>query len=718
MLYLLSIAKKTTKTDMIMRNILRLQRIGALIVAAGLISFMATSCGGGGEGDKPGPTPTVESLSISPSALSLAAGATATVNVTSNVAWTASVTSGYTVSPTSGSNNGTLTITASATATGGTLTVKGKTKTITASISTAGTGAITIEPESLTIPYSAGNATFKVNCGGAWSITLPNPKPAWLTSVTPSSGTGNATVTIATAAYGEKIKAQTFLTVKSGANTKYLTITKEAAPNLPPTKPTNLAPTGSNVGTITEFTWTASTDPNGDKITYNVMVSKDNTNWTSIGTTDKTSLMNKEELEKSTTYYYKVVADDGYEGGKTESDVVSFTTGTTKSYWADGEVKLYEVNADGTITEVSSTSRPFKLIYTGDGYTQDLFKYGGQFDQEVDAGVKALFEIEPYKYYHTYFAIYKVAAYSNEAGMSSGSTEWDQATTKVDTKFKCSWQGGSSTGIGCDTKTVEEYAAKCPGYKGATEYETRTNLSWSPISVIINADQYAGTNIWSSGMGGMKMVSIAQTPARHPSSSSYGGFAYTLRHEYGGHGIGLLGDEYVYQNTTPYPRDNESTFRYWQGIGAYCNTYLPGWDTATSGWYSDYEHCNLGLTPKVEGANWKTFADMTEVYGACNINLHAGSAMYGVGIYRSENSSCMINNQPHFNTISRWKIYCRIKITAGETPTVEDFIAHDFDKTNPYSSAAPSTKAATVNGRRCEGPMLIDPNHKKPYFLK
>ena len=79
----------------------------------------------------------------------------------------------------------------------------------------------------------------------------------------------------------------------------------------------------------------------------------------------------------------------------------------------------------------------------------------------------------------------------------------------------------------------------------------------------------------------------------------------------------------------------------------------------------------------------------------------------------------MINNIPHFNTFSRWKIYCRIKITAGETPTVEDFVAHDFDKTNSYGSAAPATKAAaTAPARRCSGPMHIDPYHKKPYFLK
>ncbi|MBR4802418.1 MAG: hypothetical protein IK041_06370 [Bacteroidales bacterium] len=709
-----------------MSKFLRVNRLCAMLVASGLISLAATSCGGGGGKDNPTPTPTptTETLSVSPSTLTLAGGASGTINITSNVAWTVSATNGYTVSPASGSNNGTVKVTAPASATGGTVTVKGKGKSASVTISAPSAAAITISPESVSIPAPAGNGQFGITCSGAWSITLPSPKPAWLTSVSPMSGTGNATVTINTANYTEKTKAQTFLTIKSGTNTKYITITKEAAKNNPPTKPTNLKPTGSGVETITTFSWNASTDPDpADKIKYTVMLSKDNTNWTSFEATEKTSIMNKTELDKSTTYYYKVVADDGYDGGKVESDVVTFTTISTKTYWADGECKLYEVDSDGTPTEVSSTSRPFKLIYTGDGYTQDLFNYGGQFDQEVQKGIKALFQIEPYKHYYSYFAIYVIAAYSNEAGMSQGSTgsnpgstSWDEAAVKVDTKFKCTWAGGGSTGISCNTQTVLEYAGKVPGMTSMAA------ITCSPISIVINADQYAGTCGWyyQKDWGGWKVLSIAMTPARHPASSSYGGFEYTLRHEYGGHGIGLLGDEYVYYNTSAYPQANEERFRIWQDeAGAYSNIYLPNWDSANGSWYSasDSDHCSIGLTHSVEGANWKTFADKSK-YEGCNISLHKGALMYGVGIYRSENNSCMINNVTHYNTISRWQIYCRIKKMAGETPTVEDFMANDTDVINPYASAAPSTKGATPPSRRCEGPLLSDPYHKNPYFLK
>jgi hypothetical protein len=687
---------------------MKLLRIAAAAIAA--ITFIA--CGGSGSKEKP----EAESLIVTPTTLSLLPNASGTLQITSNVAWTVTPPSGFTASPTSGSKNGTVTVTAGGSPISGFLKVQGKTKSVTVAL-TAAESDVAVNPTAGTVSYEAGKTlTFQVVCNGDWTIDLPSPKPSWLIGVSQSSGSKDATITVTTGAYSGKVKDQTFLTVKSGKKSAYYTITKEAAPNLPPTKPTNLQPTGSNVETITTFSWTASTDPNGDKIKYTVMLSKDNSNWSSVGTTEKTSLQNTSELAKNTKYYYKVIADDGLEGGKTESDVVTFTTGNGKNSWADGEVKQYNVNSDGSITEVplGSTPRGVRLIFTGDGYTQDLYNYGGQFDKEVDAGIKALFEYEPYKSYTSYFTVYKVAAYSNEAGMSEGSS-YDHPTKKVDTKFKCTWEGGNSTGIDCDVDIVAEYAFKVPGIKGSSDKESLTNLTWCPVSIIINAYAYAGTNIWlGDDYGGMKMISIAQTPARQPSYGAYDGFAFTLRHEYGGHGFGLLDDEYVYYDTQQFPRDDEESFRYWQNEGAFCNTYLPQWNSSANAWYSDSEHCNLSLTPKTEGVNWKTFADRTD-YAPAAVNLFNGSSYYGKGVYRSEYTSCMVDNIPHFNTISRWKIYCRIKISAGETPTLEDFVSRDTDRSNAYSSGAPKTKSSVR--RKCNGPLLKDKFHKKPYRL-
>ena len=677
-----------------------MRKIGlAAIVLAALV---AVSCKG--KGDKP----EAETLSVNPTTLSLLPNSSGTIDITSNVAWTVTAPAGFTVSPTSGIKSGSVKVTAGQSPISGLLKIQGKTKSATVSL-TAAEADLALSETAGTVSYESGKTvSFQVICNGDWSITLPSPKPAWLTSVSPISGSKDATVTVTTGANNGKTKEQTFLTVKCGKKTVYYTITKEPAPNLPPTKPTNLKPTGNNVETITTFSWTASTDANGDKITYTVMLSKDNSNWSSVGQTEKTSLRNTAELEKNTKFYYKVVADDGLEGGKTESDVVNFTTGSSKNTWADGEVKQYNVNPDGSITEVplGSTPKPVKLIYTGDGYTQDLFNYGGQFDKEVDAGIKALFEYEPYKSYTDYFTIYKVAAYSNEAGMST-----ENPHKEVDTKFKCTWEGGNSTGIDCDDEVVVEYASKCPGIKGSTEDETWNNMTWCPVSIIINANAYAGTNLWMGVDGGMKIISIAMTPAREPG----GGSANTLRHEFGGHGFGLLDDEYVYYHTQALPHDEEEDYRYWQAAGALCNTYVPGWNTAENAWYSDPEHCNLSLTPMVEGVNWNTFASR-EDYAPAQIKLFSGSSYYGKGIYRSEYTSCMVDNIPHYNTISRWKIYCRIKISAGETPSLEEFMSRDTDRANAYASGAPATKSGTR--MKCKGPVLKRTRHSKPYRLR
>lgn len=676
---------------------MRKVRLAAIVLAA----MVVVSCKG--KGDKP----EAEILSVNPATLSLLPNSSGTIDITSNVAWTVTAPAGFAVSPASGSKNGTIKVTAGPSPVSGFLKVQGKAKSATVSLSAA-EADLALSESGGTVTYEAGKTvSFQVICNGDWSITLPSPKPDWLTGVSPMSGSKDATVTVTTGLNGGKTKLQTFLTVKCGKKTVYYTVSKEPAPNIAPTKPSNLKPAGSNVETITTFSWNASTDQNGDKITYTVLLSKDNSNWTSVGTTEKTSLMNTKELEKNTKYYYKVVADDGYEDGKTESDVISFTTGNSKSVWADGEVKQYNVNPDGSITEVplGSTPRGVKLIYTGDGYTQDLFNYGGQFDKEVDAGIKALFEYEPYKSYTEYFTVYKVAAYSNEAGISV------RNDTKVDTRFKCTWEGDGSTGIDCDADIVVEYAEKCPGIKGRTDDETWINLSWSPVSIIINAEVYAGTNIWIGVGGGMNMISIAQTPAREAG----GGFGNTLRHEYGGHGFGLLDDEYVYYYTQALPHDEEDDYRYWQSAGALCNTYLPGWNSTENNWYSDEEHCNLSLTPNVEGANWNTFASRDD-YAPAQIKLFSGSSYYGKGIYRSEYTSCMVDNIPHYNTISRWKIYCRIKITAGETPSLEEFMSKDTDRANTYASGAPATKSGTR--MKCKGPLLKKSRHSKPYRLR
>lgn len=674
-----------------------MRRKFALLVLSTLIisvfAFTLSSCGGGGSKEKP--SPSGSSVTPSVSGLNITAGGSGTLTISATANWTATASSSEVkVSPNKGSK-GTTTVTISlasgATKNSYTVTFKCGSNSSTVTITKGGgSSSITVTPTEVVINAEAGTGTATITCSGNWTISTAN-KPDWVSDVKPTSGQGNGSVTITTKANTERVTKSYIMEVSSGSYKANIVVVKKAAENKAPTKPTNLAPTGSNIDRFPELSWTASTDPDSDEIKYTIQYSKDNSTWTTLDAKTATKYIPKKSFDANTTYYWKVVASDGYTNGKTESDVASFTTGTAKKYYDDCEVSVYQT---GTV------AKPVVLIFTGDGYTQELHQYGGQWDQEMNKGIEALFTIEPYKTYRNYFTIYKIAAYSNEVGMSSGSSDWDKATNKVDTRFKCSWEGGNSTSIGCDAGLVIDVVQNVPSVDAST-FETIVNsLSWSPISILINTNEYAGTNSFirgfntSSGtfwLGGFGILSIAKTPARHPAGSGYGDSWNTLRHEFGGHGFGLLGDEYVYyQETIPTSAiTNCESWKEDSPIGCYGNITFK----------NDPAQCE-----------WAQFIGL-EGYEQAQIGLYAGAMMYAQGVWRSEYISCMWDNRPHYNTQSRWQIYRRIKITAGETPTLEDFVAHDVDRWDTTSSSAPATKSNVY--RRHTPPMQYD-----IYYLK
>jgi len=93
--------------------------------------------------------------------------------------------------------------------------------------------------------------------------------------------------------------------------------------NCPPNKPSNPHPPNgaTNVPINTSLSWSCS-DPDGDALKYDIYLG------TSIPPplvkSDHTSTIYDPILEYNTTYYWKVVAKDGY--AETEGDIWSFTT--------------------------------------------------------------------------------------------------------------------------------------------------------------------------------------------------------------------------------------------------------------------------------------------------------------------------------------------------------------------------------------------------------
>ena len=59
------------------------------------------------------------------------------------------------------------------------------------------------------------------------------------------------------------------------------------------------------------------------------------------------------------------------------------------------------------------------------------------------------------------------------------------------------------------------------------------------------------------------------------------------------------------------------------------------------------------------------------------VDVYEGAFFHARGVFRSESTSCMHNNIPYYNAISREAMVRRIKKYAGEEYSFDDFKAND-----------------------------------------
>jgi len=216
-----------------------------------------------------GSTPTA-SLSLSSATGSAgAATGTASVGVTSNVAWTAAsnATSWCTVTPASGSNNGTLTVnytanTSTSTRTA-TVTVSGGGITRTYVLTQAGstpTASLTLSASEGSAGAASGTASVGATSNVAW--TAASNATSWCT-VTPASGSNNGTLTVNYTANTSTSTRTATVTVSGGGITRTYVLTQ--AGSTPTASLTLSAATGNagaatgtaSVGVTSNVAWTA-----------------------------------------------------------------------------------------------------------------------------------------------------------------------------------------------------------------------------------------------------------------------------------------------------------------------------------------------------------------------------------------------------------------------------------------------------------------------------
>ena len=334
----------------------------------------------------------------------------------------------------------------------------------------------------------------------------------------------------------------------------------------------------------------------------------------------------------------------------------------------------YEHDEDGqTQLQKASKGRGINILLVGDGYdAEDIAS--GQFLKDMDEGMEYFFGVEPYKTYKDYFNVYAAMAMSYESGVCSNVNIWRQ------TKFSTTYGAGAGGRLDIHADAVLDYMLNTVSGSALTGQ----NVNQSLIICVLNSDVYEGrTSLYSTG------AAVAFVPhSRYDYPNDYRGL---IQHEAGGHGFGKLGDEYVYH------RDN-----IWTCPCSCCGHASQVAEDKALGWYR-----NLSLNGRYKEIDWSHLI-FHPAYGDI-VDIYEGGYMHGSGIYRSEVNSCMNNNVPYYNTISRQAIVERIMEYSGGTFSFEDFVSNDsrawgdkFLTRSGGTGVSPATPAM-----HCSGPVII-----------
>ena len=290
------------------------------------------------------------------------------------------------------------------------------------------------------------------------------------------------------------------------------------------------------------------------------------------------------------------------------------------------------------------------ITFVGDGYSaKDI--YDGAYEADVKEGIEYFFGLEPYKTYREYFNVNIDFALSYESGVCSNVNMW--RTTKFNSTY-----GANNGRLLVHENDVVSYILN--GVDGAI---TADNINQSLIICLMNSDAYEGvTSLWPTG------AAVAFMPhCRGDYPNDYRGL---MQHEAAGHGFGKLADEYIYHND------------YIQKCPCVCCGHVGEVEWGQSlGWYR-----NLSLSGKYSTVEWRHLI-FHDNYGDI-VDIYEGAFFHSRGIYRSEVNSCMNNNIPYFNSISRQAIVERIKAYAGEEFSFEDWVANDSREVGEFTRSS------------------------------
>ena len=322
----------------------------------------------------------------------------------------------------------------------------------------------------------------------------------------------------------------------------------------------------------------------------------------------------------------------------------------------------YEYGEDQWLTLQKATkgrNRGINIVLLGDGYSaKDIAS--GSYLTTMKQEMEYFFGLEPYTTYRDYFNVYTAFPLSTESGVGT-------VNTIRYNRFGTTFTGGVK--MSADYDDIFAYALNAPTV-------TKYNLNRTLIIMVPNTTEYGGvTQLWTSGAA---IAFCPQSTNAYPLDSRG-----VVQHEAGGHGFGKLADEYIYHNAFI---DNCHCM---DG----CDHGDKLRDYKALGWYD-----NISLTGKMHSVPWShlildpRYSDLVDIY--------EGGYMHSRGVFRSEQNSCMNNNIPYYNTISRESIVRRIKQYAGETYSFDDFVKHDKREAGSVTRGMYSCRSGSISHRQ------------------
>ena len=323
-----------------------------------------------------------------------------------------------------------------------------------------------------------------------------------------------------------------------------------------------------------------------------------------------------------------------------------------KEYRSTMTVEQYDYQyGDGDMITLQEASKGngVNIVLMGDCFdAKDISE--GKYLQAMRDAYGYFFDIEPYLTYKEYFNVYGVFGMSPDSGMGT-------VNTIREARFGSQYT--LNEGVSPDFETT--FAAACLA-------PIDNNVARTLVIMIENSSDYSGLcYMWGDGSA-VAVVPMSTDPAPYD-------FRGLVHHEAGGHGFGKLADEYIYHNA------------FIQSCKCTCCSHVAQLNAFKS--YGFYD--NISLTGSMKEVPWAHLIYDSQYLNT--VDVYEGAFFHTRGVFRSEPTSCMYNNIPYYNAISREAMVKRIMKYAGETYSFEEFKAKDYE-----SHPQVTTKGGQWNG--------------------